>query len=59
MIYVVVLFLIVGINFCVTKLLLFSTIQKPDRHLVMTIFSDVMKSEKFTSVNFKRWQTRA
>jgi hypothetical protein len=55
MIYVVVLFLIVGINFCITKLLLFPTIQKLDRHLVMAGFSDAMKPEKFTGVNFKRW----
>jgi hypothetical protein len=51
----VVLFLIVGINLCVTKLRLFPTIQKPFRHLVMAGFSDAMKSEKFAGVNFKRW----
>jgi hypothetical protein len=54
MIHVVVLFLIVGINLCITKLLLFPTIQKPYRHLVITGLSDAMKPEKFTSVNFKR-----
>jgi hypothetical protein len=59
MIYVVVLFLIIRINLCVTKLLLFPTIQKPDRHLVMTGFSDATKPKKFTGVNFKRWQMRA
>ena len=58
MIYAVVLFLIVRINLCVTKLLLFPTIQKPDWHLVMAGFSDAMKMVKFTGVNFKRWQTR-
>ena len=59
MIYAVVLFLLVSTNLCVTKLLLFPTIQKPDRHLVMVVFSDAMKPEKFTGVNSKRWQTRA
>ena len=38
LIYIVILFLIVGINLCVTKLLLFPTIKKPDRHLVMAGF---------------------
>jgi len=55
----VVLFLIVKINLCITKLLLFPTIQKPYRHLVMAGFSDAMKPEKFTAVNFKRWQMSA
>jgi hypothetical protein len=50
MFHVVGLFLIVGINLCIAKSLLFPTIQKPDRQ---------MKSEKFTGVNFKRWQMRA
>jgi hypothetical protein len=54
MVHVVVLFLIVGINLCVTKLRLFPTIQKPFRHLVIAGFSDAMKSEKFAGVNFKR-----
>jgi hypothetical protein len=48
MIYVVVLFLIVRINLCPTKLLLFPTIQKPERHLAMAGFFDAMKPEKFT-----------
>ena len=40
--------------------LLFPTIQKPNRHLVMTKwYVDVMKPNKFTGVNFKRWQKRA
>ena len=59
-IHVVSLFLVVGINLCIAKLLLFPTIQKPDRHLAMTKgYTDAMKPEKFTGVNFKRWQTRA
>lgn len=52
-------FMIVGINLFITKLLFIPTIQKPYRHLVMAGFSDAMKPEKFTGVNFKRWQTRA
>jgi len=60
MIHVVGLFLIVGINLYITKLLLFPTIQKPDRHLAMTKgYTNAMKPEKFTGVNFKRWQMRA
>ena len=60
MIHVVSLFLVVRINLCIAKLLLFPTIQKPDRHLAMTKgYTDAMKPEKFTGVNFKRWQTRA
>jgi hypothetical protein len=60
MFHVVGLFLIVGINLCIIKSLLFPTIQKPDRHLAMTKgYTDAMKLEKFTGVNFKRWQTRA
>ena len=59
-IHVVSLIFIVGINLCIAKLLLFPTIQKLDRHLAMTKgYTDAMKLEKFTSVNFKRWQTRA
>jgi len=59
-IHVVSLFLVVRINLCIAKLLLFPTIQKPDRHLAMTKgYTDAMKPEKFTGVNFKRWQTRA
>jgi hypothetical protein len=54
MIHAVVLFLIVRINLCITKLLLFPIIQKPNRHLVITGLYDAMKPEKFTSVNFKR-----
>ena len=52
-------FMIVGINWFITKLLFIPTIQKPYTHLVMAGFSDAMKPEKFTGVNFKRWQTRA
>ena len=52
-------FMIVRINLFITKLLFIPTIQKPYRHLVMAGFSDAMKPEKFTGVNFKRWQTRA
>jgi hypothetical protein len=59
MVHVIVLFFNFRINLCITKLLSFPTIQKPDRHLVMAGFSDAMKLEKFTGVNFKRWQTRA
>jgi hypothetical protein len=59
MIHDIVLFLIIEINVYVTKLLLFLTIQKPDRHLVMAGYSDVIKPKKFTGVNFKRWETRA
>jgi hypothetical protein len=59
MVHVIVLFINFRINLCITKLLLFLTIQKPDKHLVMAGFSDAMKLEKFTGVNFKRWQTRA
>jgi len=59
-IHVINLFLVVGINLCIVKLLLFPTIKKPDRHLAMTKgYTDAMKPEKFTGVNFKRWQTRA
>jgi hypothetical protein len=59
MIYVVVLVLNIKINLYITKLLLFPIIQKPKRHLVMARYSNAMKPEKFTDVNFKRWQTRA
>ena len=52
-------FMIVGINLFITKLLFIPTIQKLYRLLVMAGFSDAMKPEKFTGVNFKRWQTRA
>ena len=51
--------MIVGINLFITKLMFIPTIQKPYRHLVMAGFSDTMKPEKFTGVDFKRWQTRA
>ena len=37
---------------------LYITIQKPDRHFAMAGFAEAMKLEKFTGVNFKRWQTR-
>jgi hypothetical protein len=50
--HVVVPLIIVGINLFITKLLLFPTIQKPDRHLVMANHSDAMKSDKFVGVNF-------
>ena len=53
-IHVISLFLVVEINLCIAKLLLFPRIQKPYRHLVMSKgYTDAMKSEKFTSVNFK------
>jgi hypothetical protein len=52
-----------GIRFIITKLQLFPTFQKPDRHLVMaksaSRYADAMKPEKFNGVNFKRWQTKA
>jgi hypothetical protein len=52
-----------GIRFIITKLQLFPTFQKPDRHLVMAKsasgYADAMKPEKFNGVNFKRWQTKA
>jgi hypothetical protein len=51
--------IIIGIVLFVTKLLLFPIIQKTDRPLVMGNYSDPMKLDKFTSVNLKRWQTRA
>jgi hypothetical protein len=51
--------IIIGINLFISKLLLFPTIKKPDRHLVMGNYSDAMKPDKFTGVNFKRWQIRA
>jgi hypothetical protein len=38
-------------------LLLFPTIQKPDRHLVMGNYADAMKPDKFTCVKLMRWQT--
>jgi hypothetical protein len=47
--------IIVGIILFVTKLLLFPIIQKSDKHLVMGNYSNAMKPDKFTSVNFKRW----
>jgi hypothetical protein len=57
------MFLYLGIKFIITKLLFFSTFQKPDRHLVMAKsgsgYVDAMKPEKFNGVNFKRWQTKA
>ena len=56
---VVASFMIVGINLFITRLMFIPTIQKPYRHLVMAGFSNAMKPEKFTGVNFKRWQTRA
>jgi hypothetical protein len=56
---VVVPFIIVRINLFFTKLFLFPSIQKPDRHLVMAKYSDAMNPDKFTGVNFKRWQMRA
>jgi len=56
---VVASFMIVGINLFITRLMFIPTIQKPYRHLVMAGFFDAMKPEKFTGVNFKRWQTRA
>jgi hypothetical protein len=55
----VVIFIIVEIILFITNLLLFPTIQKLDRHLVMGNYSNEMKPDKFTSVNFKRWQMRA
>jgi hypothetical protein len=48
--------IIIRINLFISKLLLFPTIQKPDRHLVMGNYADAMKPDKFTCVNFKRWQ---
>ena len=51
--------IIIGINLFISKLLLFPTIQKLDRHLVVGNYSNAMKPNKFTGVNFKRWQTRA
>jgi uncharacterized membrane protein YjdF len=51
--------IIIGINLFINKLLLFPTIQKHDRHLVMANYSDAMKPDKFIVVNFKRWQTKA
>jgi hypothetical protein len=57
--HVVVLFIIVKIDLFITNLLLFPTIQKPDRRLVMENYSNEMKPDKFTGVNFKRCQTRA
>lgn len=47
--------IIIGIVLFVTKLLLFPIIQKSDKHLVMGNYSNAMKPDKFTSVNFKRW----
>jgi hypothetical protein len=55
----VVHFIIAGYILFITKLLLFPTIQKLDRHLVMANYSDAIKPDKFTGVNFKRWQMRA
>jgi hypothetical protein len=51
--HVVVPFIIVEMNLFIAKLLLFPTIQKP-RHLVMGNYSNAMKLDKFTGVNFKR-----
>ena len=51
-------------NYVITKVLNNLIIQKPDdefdRHSVMKMagFAEAMKPEKFTGVNFKRWQTR-
>jgi hypothetical protein len=50
--------IIFKINLFICKLILFPSIQKPDRHLVMGNYSDAMKPYKFTGVIFKRWQTR-
>jgi len=57
---VISIFLVVRINLYIAKLLLFPTIQKLGRHLAMTKgYTDAKKQEKFTGVNFKRWQMRA
>jgi hypothetical protein len=48
----------IGINLFISKLLLFPTNQKSDRHLVMGNYSNAMKLDKFTGVNSKRWKTR-
>lgn len=57
--FCVVHFIIVRMILFITKFLIYPTIQKTDRHLVIGNYSDAMKPYEFMGVNFKRWQMRA